>query len=255
MNNAGNNPIKPLSLYYSLRVGYIGNENKQAQEMAKYGYQIDKGLSNENQQVYYNPETKKLLYNVTGSHNVTDWINSDLKLALGIRKNEGKPIIERGIEALLPNSWKKGFDRSYENVFGGFKDTTRYKEADETLKRAKAKYDPSDVSLTAHSLGGRIIQDIAKKNDKVYALDAGSTIGQKVKGGPNRNIYRTSGDVVSGTTAGSSHVTTLANPHTFKILPAIGLVTKDPRAVAVAGAIDAWNAHSIENIKNSKIFV
>ena len=71
MNNARNNPIKPLSLYDSLRVGYIGNENKQAQEMAKYGYQIDKGLSNENQQVYYNPETKKLLYNVTGSSSPT----------------------------------------------------------------------------------------------------------------------------------------------------------------------------------------
>ena len=253
MNNDGNTPTRPLSLYDSLRVGYLGNENKQGKEMDKYGYQIDKKLSNENQQVYYNPESKKLLYNVTGSHNVSDWVNSDLKLALGIRKNEGKPIIERGIEALLPNSWKKGFDRGYENVFGGFKNTTRYKEADETLKKAKAKYQPADVSLTGHSLGGRIIQDIAKKDDKVHALDAGSTIGQKVKGGPNRNIYRTAGDVVSGTTAWNPHVQTLTNPHTFKILPAVGLVTKDPRAVAVAGAIDSWNAHSIENIKSSKI--
>ncbi len=255
MNNAGNTPIKPLSLYDSLRVGYIGNENKQAQEMAKYGYKIDKDLSNENQQVYYNPETKKLLYNVTGSHSLQDWVNSDLKLALGIRKNEGKPIIERGIEALLPNSWKKGFDRSYENVFGGFKDTDRYKQADETLKKAKAKYDETETAITGHSLGGRIIQDIAKKGDKVYALDSGQTIGQKVKGGPNRNIYRTAGDVVSGASAWNHHVTTLTNPHLSKILPAVSMVTKDPRAVAVAGAIDSFNAHSIENIRNSKIFV
>jgi hypothetical protein len=255
MNNNGNTPIKPLSLYDSLRVGYIGNENKQGKEMGKYGYQIDKKLSNENQQVYFNPETKKLLYNVTGSHNVSDWVNSDLKLALGIRKNEGKPIIERGIEALLPNSWKKGFDRGYENVFGGFKDTTRYKEADETLKKAKAKYGPAETTITGHSLGGRIVQDIAKKNDKVYALDSGQTIGQKVKGGPNRNIYRTAGDVVSGASAWNHHVTTLTNPHLSKILPAVSMVTKDPRAVAVAGAIDAYNAHSIENIKGSDIFV
>jgi hypothetical protein len=253
MNNANNNPVKPLTLYDSLRVGYLANENKQGQEMQKYGYVIDKNLSNENQQVYYNPDTKKLLYNVTGSQSLQDWVNSDLKLALGIRKNEGKPIIERGIESLLPNSWKKGFDRGYENIFGGFKDTDRYKQADETLKKAKAKYDESETILTGHSLGGRIIQDISKKTDKVYALDAGSTIGQKVKGGPNRNIYRTAGDVVSGTTAWSPHVTTLTNPHTFKILPAVGMVTKDPRAVAVAGAIDAWNAHSIQNIKGSKI--
>jgi hypothetical protein len=253
MNNVRNTPTRPLSLYDSLRVGYISDENNKGAEMAKYGYQIDKKLSNENQQVYYNPESKKLLYNVTGSHNLTDWVNSDLKLALGIRKNEGKPIIERGIEKLLPESWKKGFDRSYENIFGGFKDTDRYKQADETLKKAKAKYNPADVSITGHSLGGRIVQDIAKKNDKVYALDAGSTIGQSVKGGPNRNIYRTAGDVVSGTTAWNQHVHTLANPHTSKILPA--LFTGDPRKIAVAGAIDSFNAHNIENIKGSDIFV
>jgi hypothetical protein len=236
-----------------LRVGYLPNEKQQGQEMAKYGYQIDKQLSNDNQQVYYNPETKKLLYNVTGSHSLQDWVNSDLKLALGIKKNAGKPIIERGIEALLPQSWKKGFDRGYENVFGGLKDTTRYKQAQETLKSAKAKYQPADVSLSGHSLGARIIQDIAKKDDKVYALDAGSTIGQSVKGGPNRNIYRTAGDVVSGTTAWNPAVKTLANPHTSKILPA--LFSADPRKIAVAGAIDLYNAHSIENIRNSKIFV
>lgn len=255
MNNAGNTPTNRLSLYDSLRVGYIGDENKQGKEMAKYGYQIDKGLSNENQQVYYNPETKKLLYNVTGSHSLQDWVNSDLKLALGVNKNQGKPIIERGIEALLPESWKKGFDRGYQNVFGGFKDTTRYKEADQTLKQAKSKYGPADVTITGHSLGGRIVQDIAKKGDKVYALDAGQTIGQKVKGGENRQIYRTAGDVVSLASAWNPHVQTLTNPHLHKILPAVSMVTKDPRAIGVAGAIDAYNAHNIENIKGSNIFV
>jgi hypothetical protein len=254
MNNASNNPItQQPSLYDTLRVGYLPSETKQGQEMAKYGYVIDKKLSNDNQQVYYNPETKKLLYNVTGSHNLTDWVNSDLKLALGIRKNEGKPIIERGIEKLLPDSWKKGFDRGYENIFGGLKDTTRYKQADETLKAAKVKYAPAETAITGHSLGGRIVQDIAKGSDKVYALDAGSTIGQSVKGGPNRNIYRTAGDVVSGTTAWNSAVKTLANPHSSKILPA--LFSADPRKIAVAGAIDAYNAHNVENIKGANIFV
>jgi hypothetical protein len=253
MNNAGNTPTKSLSLYDSLRVGYLPSENQQGQEMSKYGYQIDKSLSNDNQQVYYNPETKKILYNVTGSHNLSDWVNSDLKLALGIKKNQGKPIIERGIEALLPDAWKKGFDRSYENTFGGFKDTTRYKQADETLKKAKTKYNPADVTITGHSLGGRIVQDIAKSGDKVYALDAGQTIGQKVKGGPNRNIYRSAGDVVSLASAWSPNVQTLANPHTSKILPA--LFSKNPTTIGVAGAIDAYNAHNIENIKGSNIFV
>jgi hypothetical protein len=248
-----NNPSPKPTLYDTLRIGYLPSEKQQGKEMEKYGYVIDKKLSNDNQQVYYNPTTGKLLYNVTGSHNLTDWVNSDLKLALGIRKNEGKPIIERGIEKLLPNSWKKGFDRSYENVFGGFKDTDRYKQADETLKLAKAKYNPADTAITGHSLGGRIAQDISKKTDTIHVLDSGQTLGQKVKGGDNRNIYRTAGDVVSATSAWNPAVKTLANPHTSKILPA--LFSKDPRQIALAGAIDAYHAHNIENIKGSDIFV
>jgi hypothetical protein len=248
-----NNPTPKPTLYDTLRIGYLPSETQQGKEMEKYGYVIDKKLSNDNQQVYYNPTTGKLLYNVTGSHNLTDWVNSDLKLALGIRKNTGKPIIERGIESLLPNSWKKGFDRSYENVFGGFKDTDRYKQADETLKLAKAKYSPADVAVTGHSLGGRIAQDISKKTDTIHVLDSGQTLGQKVKGGANRNVYRTAGDVVSATSAWNPAVKTLANPNTSKILPA--LFSKDPRQIALAGAIDAYHAHNIENIKGSDIFV
>lgn len=255
MNNARNNPNTSLSLYDSLRVGYLGNENKQGNQMAKYGYQIDKKLSNDNQQVYFNPQTNKLLYNVTGSKSLTDWVNVDSKLALGGTigkgiKAIGKPL-ERGIETLLPSSWKNKFQRGYENVFGGFKDTTRYKEADETLKKAKQKYNPGDVSITGHSLGGRIVQDIAKKSDNVFALDPGQTIGQKVKG--NQNVYRSAGDIVSLASAGSKNLTTLSNPHVRKIIPA--LLTGDPKQIGLAAAIDAYHAHDIENIKGSNIFV
>jgi hypothetical protein len=162
----------------------------------------------------------------------------------------GKPL-ERGIETLLPSSWRNKFERGYENVFGGFKDTDRYKSADETLKAAKSKYNPADVSITGHSLGGRIVQDIAKKGDKVFALDPGQTIGQKVKG--NQNIYRSAGDIVSLASAGSKNVKTLENPHTRKIIPA--LLTGDPRQIGIAAAIDSFHAHDIENIKGTNIFV
>ena len=249
------NPNRPaVSLYDSLRIGYLP-ENKKGAEMAKYGYQIDKGLSNDNQQVYYNPESKKLLYNVTGSQSLNDWVNVDAKLALGGTigkgiKAIGKPL-ERGIEALLPSSWKNKFERGYENIVGGFKDTDRYKQADETLKKAKAKYQPAEVSLTDHSLGGRIIQDIAKKSDKVFALDPGQTIGQKVKG--NQNIYRSAGDIVSLASAGSKNIKTLANPHIRTIIPA--LIKGNPTQIGIAAAVDAYHAHDIENIKDSDIFV
>jgi hypothetical protein len=53
--------------------------------MAKYGYQIDKGLSNDNQQVYYNPESKKLLYNVTGSHIIE--LTGSMSMQTGFGRN------------------------------------------------------------------------------------------------------------------------------------------------------------------------
>lgn len=255
MNNAGNTPTKQLSLYDSLRVGYLPSEKQQGKEMSKYGYQIDKGLSNENQQVYYNPESKKLLYNVTGSQSLNDWVNVDAKLALGGTigkgiKAIGKPL-ERGIETLLPSSWRNKFERGYENIVGGYRDTDRYKQADETLKAAKSKYQPAETVLTAHSLGGRIVQDIAKKDDKVFALDPAQTIGQKVKG--NQNIYRSAGDVVSLASAGSKNLKTLPNPHVREIIPA--LISGNPNAIGVAAAIDAFHSHDIGNIKGSNIFV
>lgn len=243
------------TLYDTLRIGYLPSESQQGKEMAKYGYQIDKGLSNDNQQVYYNPDSKKLLYNVTGSQSLNDWVNVDAKLALGGTigkgiKAIGKPL-ERGIETLLPSSWRNKFERGFENVVGGFRDTTRYKDADETLKKAKAKYQPAETSITGHSLGGRIVQDIAKKSDKVFALDPGQTIGQKVKG--NQNVYRSAGDIVSLASAGSKNITTLPNPHVRKIIPA--LISGNPNAIGLAAAIDSFHAHDIGNIKRSNIFV
>jgi hypothetical protein len=245
----------PLTLYDSLRVGYLPNKNQQGQEMDRFGFKIDKGLSNQNQQVYYNPDSKKLLYNVTGSQSLSDWVNADAKLALGGTIGKGIKAIgaplERGIESLLPSSWRSKFERGFENVVGGFKDTDRYKQADETLRAAKAKYQPADVSITGHSLGGRIVQDIAKPTDNVLALDPGQTIGQKVKG--NQRIFRSAGDVVSLASAGSKNIKTLSNPHIREIIPA--LISGNPSAIGTAAAIDAFHAHDIGNIKGTNIII
>jgi hypothetical protein len=92
-----------VNLAKVLKVGYKSKE-KQGKVMNRYGYKIDKDLSNDNQQVYFNPNEKKLLYNVTGTHNLTD-VGTDVYLGLG-----------------------------------KLKDTNRYKQADETLKKAKTKY-------------------------------------------------------------------------------------------------------------------
>jgi hypothetical protein len=143
------------SFYESLKASY-NNPHEQKTSLSQYGYERDDALSNHNQQAYYNKNSKKLLYNVTGSHNLADW----------------------GTNAYL--------------AAGKIKDTTRYKSADEGLKAAKAKYGVDSATVYGHSLGGTIAGYISSKNDSVQTLDKGATIGQKVRS--NEKAFRTAFD-------------------------------------------------------------
>jgi predicted alpha/beta-fold hydrolase len=159
-------------------------------------------LSNHNQQVWYNPNTKKMLFNVAGTHNLKDW-GTDLYLA-----------------------------------FGKLKDTNRYKEARNILNEAKRKYgNDIETKISGHSLGGAIAQYVGGKDDKVYTLDKGATIGQKTRS--NENAYRTSGDIVSALNANSTRMNTLNNYN-----KSTGFIP-----------LDILKAHNVENIKNDNIFV
>lgn len=189
-----------VNLYDALKSSY---GNKRSQEQLKSaGYNYDSMLSNHNQQVWYNPNTKKMLFNVAGTHNLKDW-GTDLWLA-----------------------------------FGGLKNTNRYKEASKTLDQAKRKYgNDIKTNITGHSLGGSISQYIAGKNDKVYTLDKGATIGQKTRS--NENAYRTDGDIVSALNANSTRMKTLNNYNKAQgFLP-----------------LDILKAHDVDNIKKSNIFI
>jgi acyl transferase domain-containing protein len=181
-----------------LKLGYA-TEKKQGKVMSKYGYKIDNDLSNDNQQVYYNPEKKKLLMNVTGTHNLKDII-TDTRLALG-----------------------------------GIKNTERFKSAENTLQKAKDKYNENKVVLTGHSLGATISNYIKKPDDELYALNAGYTIGQPTRNkGGNAHNYRVAGDVVSLLGANATNMTTLKSP--YKIY-------------------DPLKVHSTDAIKDQMIFI
>ena len=189
-----------VNLYDSLKSSY-GNKKSQ-ENLKRAGYKYDSMLSNHNQQVWYNPNTKKLLYNVAGTHNLSD-VGTDVWLA-----------------------------------FGGLKNTNRYKEASKILDEAKRKYGKDiNTTVTGHSLGGSIAQYVANKNDKVYTLDKGATIGQKTRS--NENAYRTEGDLVSLLSAGGKRVKTLNNYN---------------KAQGFA-PLDALKAHDIDSIKNAGIFI
>ena len=140
-----------VALYDPIKVGY-SNKKTQIETMKKYGYYRDGKLSNGNEQVYYNPSSKKLLVNVTGTHNISD-IGTDAYLAVG-----------------------------------KLKDTNRYKEAKSVLDASKKKYG-INATLSGHSLGSGIINGIASSQDKAVGLDGGFTIGQKAR--KNIKNYRT----------------------------------------------------------------
>jgi len=146
-----------VQLYDTLKAGYGSKENEE--HLKHRGFTRDHQLSNKNEQVYYNPRNNKLLYNVSGTHSLSD-VGTDAYLA-----------------------------------FGHLKDANRFKEAKSNLEKAKQKYNVDKASISGHSLGGAISEYIAGKNDKVTLLDKGATIGQPTRN--NEKSYRTAGDLVS----------------------------------------------------------
>jgi len=195
-------------------------------------YDYDEGLSNDNQQVYYDKKKKKLLVSVAGTHNLSD-IGTDLYLAAG-----------------------------------HLKDTNRYKEAENILNKAKVKYGVDSATVVGHSLGGAVSQYIASSKDKAYTLDKGATIGQPTRG--NETGYRTRGDAVSLLSSGNTRMTTLEKPKKERPKTWVGAIASTlyntPKAFVEKQLNTATNglygvgksvleAHDVNNIKDEGIFV
>jgi len=161
-----------VPLYEALKSSYEPLD-KAKEKLIPYGYVLIKKLSSHNQQVYFNPKTKKLLYTIAGTHNLKD-VGTDVYLALG-----------------------------------KLKDTNRFKEAKDILNKAKKEF-PSNtgIDIAGHSLGGSISQYLSSDPKvKIYTYDKGATIGQKNK--PNEAAYRTVGDVVSLLSSNNPNIKTL----------------------------------------------
>jgi hypothetical protein len=194
-----------VNLHSVLKAGY-GNKKKQEAFAVEHGY-IRDPMSNDNQQIYFHQPSKSLLVNVTGTHNIKD-VGTDVAL-----------------------------------VAGKLQDTKRFKEAKQAIASAKQKYGVDTATLTAHSLGGGILQQGAGgKNDKVIVLDSAMTIGQKVN--PKQTIYRSSGDIVSIAGAGNKNVKTIQGKQ--KLGGGLGITGKIRNTL---------EAHKIDNIKDKNIFI
>jgi hypothetical protein len=204
-----------LNLYSVLKNSY-STRDKQKKAFANQGYVYDGDLSTNEHQVYFNPKDKKLLYTVKGTNpfSLKD-IGTDIYLAAG-----------------------------------HLKDTDRFKQEKATLEKARKRYNPSNTTVSGHSLGGTLSQYIASKDDKVYTLDKGATIGQKSRS--NENAFRSQNDVVSMLNTNSKNMTTLKRPNGIGMYRTIGLLAGGPIGGLIGNALDS---HDINNIKKSNIMV
>ena len=164
-----------LNLYDVLKQSYAWNP-----DLSKYGFSIDKTLSNSNFQTYFNDSDKQLLFVIKGTNILNPFdIMTDVYLAAG-----------------------------------KLKDTYRLQEAARYLQSAKRKYTPNQTVVAGHSLGGAIAQYIASGSDKVLTLDKGATLNQPTR--QNETAYRTEGDIVSMLATGT---TTLKNKSKLPYIP------------------------------------
>ena len=171
-----------LSLHGTIKNSYA-SEKDQSKYGSECGYEFDKQLSNHNQQVYFNPQSNNLLMSVSGTHNFSD-VGTDLKM-----------------------------------MGSGIKSTDRYKQAQITLGKAKAKYQPSSTTATGHSLGATVVSELDGIDQKVTYNKASTNPFKKTPG--NEIHLRTYGDVVSLASAGNKHTSnirsdvSLYNPMTW----------------------------------------
>lgn len=152
---------RKLKLYKALKIGYLRNEDKQAKALGRFGYQLDRRISDGRQtMVAYNPMENKVLFveNGTSTHSTKD-LQTDMLLALG-----------------------------------GIKQTKRYQETKNAYDAAKDKYKGAEFVSAGHSLAGGILNALVPKGDQAYTYNP-AIVGQPL----NRNVenYRTRGDVVS----------------------------------------------------------
>lgn len=170
--------IKKMSMYKALKIGYLRDEKRQARKLKKYGYVLDKDLSNNERTVAYSPYTNKVIF------------------------------IENGSETSIsnPSQLIKDWRSNIANVpTGTFTYTPRFQEAKSAYLKAKQKYNEVPFKMVSHSQGAISINELAGANDKGYTFN-GALIKQKDN--PNVTNYRTKNDLVSA----------FANPNDMRTL-------------------------------------
>ena len=75
----------PPTLHEVLKLSYA-NRDLQQKGLKHHGYNYDSRFSNDNHQVYYNPNEQKMIFSITGTNKPSDWITNGY-LAMGKLKD------------------------------------------------------------------------------------------------------------------------------------------------------------------------
>lgn len=113
------------------------------------GYVLDTELSTRRDKIYVDPKTGKAVHTISGTDSLKDWSNN----------------------LLIP--------------FGLHSKTNRYKNAEETQKKANAKYGKQNVSVISHSQSGNIADNLAKRD---LVGDENITLNPAIIGKPSKNV-------------------------------------------------------------------
>jgi hypothetical protein len=157
-------PKNKLKLYKALKIGYTRDLKKQQKALKKYGYVIDRDLTNPRERIVaFNPFDKKLLFidNGTDAMNQKD-LYTDLVLGTG-----------------------------------AIKQTERFMDDKNALTKARKKYDvkPDHINVVGHSLGGNLTNYLTPSGAHGYTYNAAFAPNQKVRS--NVQNFRTHGDIFS----------------------------------------------------------
>jgi hypothetical protein len=155
-------PYMNLPLEEALNVSYSPLEKTQ-RRLDPYGYKLDTALSTQQNKVFIQPQSKKLVFTTAGTN----------------------PFSPRDIatDAYLAFLGRAGLTQ-----------TSRYKESKAVLEKAREKYPTYKRSLVGHSLGSSIISNLANPNENVRGFGTGSGIFSQGNVGTG---YRTSYDPFS----------------------------------------------------------
>jgi hypothetical protein len=155
-------PYPNLPLEEALNISYAPIEKTQ-RRLDPFGYKLDTALSTQQNKVFIQPQSKKLVFTTAGTN----------------------PFSPRDITT---DAYLAFLGRA------GLQSTSRYKESEAVLKAAREKYPTYKKTLTAHSLGSSIISNLAKSNEQVRGFGTGSGLFSQGQVGTG---YRTAYDPFS----------------------------------------------------------